>query len=132
MLLLGSFMVLKSVITGMAISIAGFFGCSKAAAPATSAKAAPAAQSSVKDLGTIQMTNNYETFVSLGKGKDCRMVPKILDRKDIQIMLTFESKKPDGTTTGLSVAQLQGTTDKPFEVSVGDTDFTFTPQIAAQ
>jgi hypothetical protein len=126
------FMDLKSVITGLMVSIGGYFGCTKAAPPATVAKA-PAGESSVKDLGILQMTNNYETYVSIGAGKDCRMVPKILGRKDIQITVTFESKKPDGTPTGFSVLQLQGTTTKPFEVSVGsNTDFTFTPQVAEE
>lgn len=124
-------MDLKSVITGLMVSIGGYFGCSKAAAPTTAAKA-PAVQSSVKDLGVLQMTNNYETFVSIGASNDCRMVPKILDRKDIQITVTFESKKSDGRTAGLSVLQLQGQSAKPFEVSVGSTDFTFTPQVAEE
>jgi hypothetical protein len=122
-------MVLKSVITSVAVSIGGFFGCSKAAAPATAAKA-PAAQSNVNDLGILQMTNNYETCVSLGAGKDCRLIPKILDRKNIQITVTYESKKPDGKTTGLSIVELQGTAEKPFEISIGNTDITFTPQVA--
>ena len=126
-------MVLKSLITGVAVSLAGFFGCSKPAAPATSAKATPTvAQSTIKDLGILEMTNNYETCVSFGPGKDGRMVPKMLDRKNIQITLTVESKRPDGKPGGLSVVQLEGTVQKQFEVTVGNTDFTFTPQIAAE
>ncbi len=121
-------MDLKSVVTGVMVSIGGYFGCSKATPPTTATAAA--VQSSVKDLGVLQMTNNYETCVSIGGGNDCRMVPRILGRKDIQITVTFESKKPDGTTTGLSVLQLQGTPAKPFEVSVGSADFTFTAQVA--
>jgi hypothetical protein len=120
----------KGLVTSVAVSLAGLFGCHKAAAPAATAKAA--VESNVKDLGVLQMTNNFETCVSIGAGNDCRMVPKILDRKDIQITVTFETKKPDGKTTGLSIVQLQGTTQKPFEVSIGSTDFTFTPQIASQ
>ena len=126
-------MVLKSLITGVAVSLAGFFGCSKAAAPATSAKATQAAgESNVKDLGILQMTNNYETCVSFGPGKDGRMVPKLLDRKNLEITLTVESTKPDGKPSGLSVVQLEGTVQKQFEVTIGNTDFTFTPQIAAE
>jgi hypothetical protein len=126
-------MDLKTVISGIAVSLAGLFGCHKADAPAAAAKGNPAIQSTVKDLGILQMTNNYETCVSIGAGKDCRMVPKILDRKNIEITVTFESKKPDGTTSGFSVVQLQGTTEKPFEVSIGtNTDFTFTPQVVAE
>ncbi|MGH7941199.1 MAG: hypothetical protein ACREE6_11000 [Limisphaerales bacterium] len=128
-----AFMVLKSLISSVALSIAGFFGCSKAAAPATAGKAPPAAQSSVKDLGILQMTNECETCVKMGAGKDFRLVPKILGRRDIEITVTFESKKPDGTPAGLSVVQLQGTGEKPFEVSIGtNTDFTFIPQVAAE
>ncbi|MGH7942236.1 MAG: hypothetical protein ACREE6_16780 [Limisphaerales bacterium] len=123
-------MVLKSLITSAAVSVAGFFGCSKAAAPAPAAKAS--AQSNVKDLGILQMTNNYETCISIGAGQDCRMIPKILDRKDIQITLTFESKKSDGKMAGLSVLELQGMVAKPFEVSIENTDFTFTPEVAAE
>ena len=123
-------MDLKSVISGVAVSLAGLFGCHKAAAPATTA---PAAQSTVKDLGILQMTNNYETCVAVGDGKDCRLVPKIIDHKNILITVTLESKKADGKPTGFSVVELQGAANKPFEVSFGtNTDFTFTPQIAAE
>ncbi|HTV39481.1 MAG TPA: hypothetical protein VMF08_02825 [Candidatus Sulfotelmatobacter sp.] len=126
-------MVLKSLITGVAVSLAGFFGCSKSAAPATATKATSAAvQSSTKDLGILEMTNNYETCVSFGPGKDCRMVPKMLDRKNILITLTLESKKPDGKPSGLSVVELEGTVQKQFEVTIGNTDFTFTPQIVTE
>ncbi len=127
-------MVLKSVISGIAVSLAGFFGCAKPAPPATSAPATPAAQaeSKVKDLGVLQMTNHYETCVSIGRGKDCRMIPKLIDKKNIQITMTFESKSADGKTSGLSVVQMTGSTQKPFEVSFGSTDFTFTPQIVTE
>lgn len=133
-------MVLKSLITGIAVSLAGYFGCSKAATPATraaahatSTKSAPAAaQSTIQDLGILQMTNNYEMYVSFGPENRGRMVPKMLDRKNILIILTLESKKPNGKTAGFSVVQLEGTDKKPFEVSIGNTDYTFTPQIAAE
>jgi hypothetical protein len=132
MLFLAGRMDIKSLITGVMVSLTGLMGCHKAAVSATAAKGAnPAAQSRIQDLGVLQMTNNYETVVSLGVGKDCRMVPKILDRKDIEITVTFETKKPDGKPDGLSILQLQGTAQKQFEVSVGDTDFTFVPQVAA-
>lgn len=124
-------MDLKTLITSVTVSLAGFFGCSKATPPAATTKA-PAVQSNIKDLGILHMTNNYETDVSFGPGKDGRMIPRILDRRNIQITLTLESRKPDGKTSDLSVVQLTGTTQKPFEVSIGDTDFTFTPQIAAE
>ena len=124
-------MVLKTLISGMAVSLAGLFGCNKPAAPVAAAKSAPA-QSAVKDLGILQMTNDFETCVSFGADKDCRMVPKILDRNNVQITLTVELKKPNGSPAGLSVVQMVGAPKKPFDVSVGNTEITFTPQIAAE
>jgi hypothetical protein len=124
-------MILKGLIAAMAFSLAGFFGCSKPATPASSAPTAPVAQSKVKDLGVLQLTNHYETCVAIGVGKDCRIIPQILGRHNVQITLTLESKSPDGKTSGLSIVQLAGDPQKPFEFSIGDSDFTFTPQVAA-
>jgi hypothetical protein len=123
-------MIVKGFIAAMSFSLAGFFGCSK---PATvsSAKAPQVAQSKIKDLGTLAMTNHYETCVILDKTRDCRIVPKIIGRSNVQLTLTLESKGPNGKPAGLSVVQVMGNPQKQFEVSIGDTDFTFTPQIAA-
>lgn len=126
-------MVLKGIIAMLAFTLAGFSGCTKSAAPAASAKkpaTAEAAPSKVKDLGILQMTNHYETCVKFGPDRNCRIVPKMLDRHDVQLTLTLESKSHDGKTSGLSVVQLTGKTQQAFEISIGDTDFTFTPQIA--
>jgi len=126
-------MLLKTIITGIVVFLAGLFGCSKSAAPASAAGSAPvAAQSKIKDLGVLPMTNNYETCVSFDAERDCRIVPKLLDRKNIQLTLIIESKGPNGRTAGLSVVQVVGDARKPFEVSVGGTDYTFTPQIVAE
>jgi hypothetical protein len=123
-------MIVKGFIAAMTFSLAGFFGCSKPAA-VSSAKAPQVAQSKIKDLGVLTMTNHYETCVILDKNRDCRIVPKILGRSDVQLTLTLESKGTDGKPAGLSVVELTGNPQKQFEVSIGDTDFTFTPQIAA-
>jgi len=126
-------MLLKSIITGIAVFLASFFGCSKTAAPASAASSAPvASQSKIKDLGVVPMTNDYETCISFGAGRDCRIVPKLLGRNNIQLTLTIESKGPNGRTAGLSVVQVVGDARKPFEISLGGTDFTFTPQIVAE
>jgi hypothetical protein len=124
-------MLFKSIITAITVFLTGLFGCSKSAAPAA-ASTAPAAQSKTKDLGVVSMTNNYETCLSFGAGKDCIIIPKVLDRNNLQLTLTLESKKPNGQISGLSVVQMTGSQQKPFEISIGGTDFTFTPQIVAQ
>ena len=126
-------MILKGIAAMLAFTLAGFSGCNKSAAPAASTKKAATEQtasSKVKDLGILQMTNRYETCVKFGPDRDCRIVPKMLDRHNVQLTLTLESKNHDGKTSGLSVVQLTGKTEQTFEISVGDTDFSFTPQIA--
>ena len=126
-------MILKGIIAMLAFTLAGFSGCTKSAAPAVSAKmdaTAQAAPSKVKDLGILQMTNHYETCVKFGSQGNCRIVPKMIDRHNVQLTLTLESKSHDGKTSGLSVVQLTGKTQQTFEISVGDTDFSFTPQVA--
>jgi hypothetical protein len=126
-------MLLKSIITGIAVFLAGLFGCSKSAAPAAAANnSAVAAQSKIKDLGIVPMTNNYETCVSFGANRDCRITPKVLDRNNVQLTITIESKGPNGRISGLNVVQVTGSTRKPFDLSVGGMDYTFTPQIAAE
>jgi hypothetical protein len=126
-------MILKGIAAMLAFTLAGFSGCTKSAAPVASTKKAATAQaapSMVKDLGILQMTNHYETLVKFGPDRDCRIVPKMLDRHNVQLTLTVESKNHDGKTSGLSVVQLTGKTQQTFEISVGDTDFSFTPQVA--
>ena len=126
-------MVLKGIIAALAFSLAGMFGCTKSAPPVATTKSAPVASadsSKVKDLGVLQMTNHVETRVAFGAGRDCRIVPQILDHHNVQLMLTVESKNTNGQTAGLSVVSLTGKSEQQFEISVGDTDFTFTPEIA--
>jgi hypothetical protein len=103
--------ILKGLIAAMSFSLASLFGCAKHT-PASHAKgAATVVQSKVRDLGVLQMTNHFETCVALGANQDCRIVPNLVGRSDLRLTLTLESK--------------------PLEVSIGKTDFTFTPRIAA-
>jgi hypothetical protein len=123
-------MIVKGIIAVLALSLAGFSGCTKTTAPSASAKAGEAGQSSIKDLGVLQLTNHFETNVKFGPGRSCRIVPKMLDRHSVQLTLTVESKRADGSMAGFSVVQLVGDTGSPFQVAIGSTNFTFTPQIA--
>lgn len=123
-------MVLKGLITGLAVSLAGLFGCTKHAAQTAAPRDLPAADSREKDLGVVQLTNHYETCVAFGPGRDCRIVPKVIDRHNVELTLTVESKGPDGKISGFSVVQLMGNEEQPFQISIGGTNFSFTPQIA--
>ena len=126
-------MVLKGIAAVLAFTLAGFSGCTKPAKPVASAKSADVAQatpSKIKDLGILQLTNHYETCVKFGSNGDCRIVPNMLDRHNVELTLTVETRSSDGKTSGLSVVQITGKTQQPFEISIGDTDFSFTPAIA--
>jgi hypothetical protein len=126
-------MLFKGILAVMAISsLAGLFGCNKPAAPVSTALAGATAQSKIKDLGILQMTNNYETCLKFGTNRDARIIPRMLDRHNIQITLTVESKAPGGKVAGLSVVQMTGSAGQPFQISIGDTDFSFTPQVVAR
>lgn len=119
----------------MSFSLAGLFGCSKPVTPASVAKgAAPSTvtQSKIRDLGVVELTNHYETCVPIGAGQDCRMLPNLVGRRDLQLTLTLESKNANGQTSGLTIVQVSGSPEKPVEVSIGKTDFTFTPQVASE
>jgi hypothetical protein len=126
-------MVLKGIIAVLAFSLAGMSGCTKSAAPVATTKSAPVASadsSKVKDLGVLQMTNHFETCVAFGPSRNCRIIPEIIDHHNIQLTLTVESKSINGQTAGLSIVRLTGKSEQQFQISVGDTDFTFTPEIA--
>jgi hypothetical protein len=126
-------MILKGFIAAMALSLTGLFGCTKTVTTASAAKSGPGAAvapSKIKDLGVLELTNHFETNVAFGPHRNCRIVPKMIDRHDVLLTLTVESKSADGKIAGLSIVQVSGKTEQPFEIAIGDTDFSFTPEIA--
>jgi hypothetical protein len=123
-------MVLKSLVAATVFAWAAFSSCSKTPAP-QSAASRSVASSKIKDLGVLQLTNHYETSVTIGRGKNCRIVPKLLDRRDLQLTITLESKSADGKTADLTVMQIVGQPEKPLEVSADGTEFSFIPKIVA-
>jgi hypothetical protein len=103
----------------------------------SSAFAAPvpdAANSDSKswDLGELSLTNNYELEVTVAHGKTCLIVPKILDRRTVQLTMSLETKNASGRVEDFSVKQITGNIGKPFDVAVGDMDLTLTPQIVEE
>jgi hypothetical protein len=83
-----------------------------------------------RNLGELELTNYYEADIELGAGKSCRITPKVIDRKNLQLTMALESKKVDGQIAGLSVTQVIIRPGEPFEVAVGDMNFTLTPKLA--
>lgn len=119
---------LTSLIPASCAKMAG-----KTKSPVVASQApAKSASSRTKDLGVLQLTNHFETCVELGDGKSCTFKPELLDRRNLQITLVVESKSPNGKTQGLNVMKVVTRRDQPFEVDVGGTDLTLTPQLAAE
>jgi hypothetical protein len=86
----------------------------------------------LKNLGELALTNHIETCVNLGAGKSCTITPTLLDHKNLQLVMAFESKKSDGKTSGLSVVQVVEQSGQSFDIAVGDLDITLIPKLAAE
>lgn len=82
-----------------------------------------------QDLGELELTNHYETYVQLGGGKSCTIKPNALDHKNLQLTMALQSKSSDGKTTGLNVIQVVTRQGKSFEVAIGDMNLTLTPRL---
>jgi hypothetical protein len=102
-----------------------------AVAPATNSVVTKTATGG-RDLGVIDMTNHFETCVSLGAGKDCILTPKMLDSHNVQLTLAVESKTAAGKIHDLSVTQVVTASGKPFEVAVGDFSLSLTPNVTSE
>jgi hypothetical protein len=85
-----------------------------------------------KNLGELELTNHYETCVNLGAGKSCTIRPTLIGHSNLQLTMSLESKNADGGTKDLSVVQVVTKTGKPFEIAVGDMNFTLTPKLSAE
>jgi hypothetical protein len=85
-----------------------------------------------RNLGEVTLTNNFDTCVALGAGKNCVLSPKMIDSKNVQLTLTVESKTPKGRVHDLAITQVVTALGKPFEVAVGEFNFSLTPNLATE
>jgi len=84
------------------------------------------------DLGTVSLTNHLDTCVSLGKGKDCILTPKLIDRRNIALTLTVETKTAGGKIHDLSITEVEARLGKSLAVSVGGFSFSLTPTMETE
>jgi hypothetical protein len=56
----------------------------------------------------------------------------MIDKNNVQITVTVESKKPNGKIQDLSITQVTTKEGQPFEVAVGDFNFSFTPNVTSE
>jgi hypothetical protein len=85
-----------------------------------------------KNLGQLQLTNHYETCVTLGAGKSCTIRPTLLNNSSMRLTMALESKNGSGGVKGLSIVQVVTKSGEPFQVAVGDMHLTMTPVLAAE
>jgi hypothetical protein len=127
----------SKLFTAVLVTLSGLLPSSCTKAKSTTAHKAAATVvatasgvSTNRNLGELVLTNYYEAEVQLGAGKSCRITPKVIDRKNLQLTMALESKRIDGQMAGLSVTQVITRPGEPFEVAVGDMNFTLTPKLA--
>jgi len=114
------------------------------ASPAPSAAAAAATNaansttnslpgdSTTHDLGEVALTNNYERCIQLGGGKDCIIFPKLVDSKNAELTVTYETRTPAGQIHDMIVAQVDAKVGEPTEVTLGDFEMTLKPNISSE
>jgi hypothetical protein len=131
-------MWLAKIFTAVLVALAGLLpsSCTKAKNPAAQQRAPVAnivtssESYTNQNLGELALTNHYETYINLGAGKSCTITPNLIDRKNLQLTMSLESKNADGKTKDLSIVQVVAKTGKPFEVAVGNMNLTLTPMLA--
>jgi hypothetical protein len=122
------FTAVLAIATGLLPSSCTKVKSAKAQHAATAAATASLSTTN-KNLGELALTNHYETCVDLGAGKSCTFKPTLLDHSNLQLTMAVESKNAAGKTEGLSIVQFVTKSGKPFEVAVGDMNFTLTPKL---
>jgi len=85
-----------------------------------------------KDLGVLPLSNHISTTVTLGKNRQCTITPTLMKSGNLEIILAMVTTRPDGTPGGMNVARVLTKPGEPFDVSMGDMDLAFTPQLAVQ
>lgn len=85
-----------------------------------------------KNLGVLPLANHVSTTVSLGKNRKCTITPTLLRSGNVQIILAMETTGANGRPQGMNVARVLAKPGEPFNVSIGDMNLGFTPQLAGQ
>jgi hypothetical protein len=85
-----------------------------------------------RDLGILTLTNDFDTCVSLGLGKDCVLTPKLVDRHNVQLTVAVESKDANGKIHDMYMTQIVTPVGQPSEVAVGNFNFSLTPTMAPE
>jgi hypothetical protein len=83
-----------------------------------------------KNLGVLPLSNHVSTTIPLDRNTQCTLTPTLLQSGNVQIIVTMETKGADGKPVGMNVARVLARSGEPFDVSMGNMDLAFTPQMA--
>jgi hypothetical protein len=84
----------------------------------------------IRNLGEIILTNHMDSYVRLSSGEDCLFSPKVLDRQNVQIAVSIESRNEYGETRNFAVSQIVVQSGKPTQVNLGELKLNFTALIS--
>jgi hypothetical protein len=99
---------------------------------ANSTTNSPSGDASIRDLGEVALTNHYERCIQLGGGKECIFRPQLVDKKNAELTVTYESRTPAGQIHDMIVAQVDAKVGEPTEVTLGDFEMTLKPNISSE
>jgi hypothetical protein len=101
----------------------------KATATVTVSTNATEAKSFKRVLGEIALTNHNDTCVLFSTGESFTLTPKMLDKQNVQITLSVESKDDYGDTRDFAVTRIMAQPGKQMEVAIGTYNLSFIPQV---
>lgn len=129
-------MGISHIITTISVFVTGLLpmSCHKAApqpktSPVTTMTITANSTNILHNLGEVSLTNHLETCVQLGGGKNCLLVPRMVDSHNLELTVSLESRTSAGRTVDLTVTQVTTKSGKPLDIALGDYQLTFTPKL---
>jgi len=85
-----------------------------------------------RNLGDLSLTNHTETYLRLTTGELCTLTSKLLDKSNVQITFSLESKNEYGETHGFAATQVIAQTGKSLTVTLSGLNFILVPHVYPQ
>jgi hypothetical protein len=85
-----------------------------------------------KNLGVLPLSDHISTTVTVGTNKECTITPTLLKSGNLQIILAMTTTGNNGRPQSMNVARVLAKPGEPFNVSIGDMNLAFTPQLTMQ
>jgi hypothetical protein len=128
-------MGLSHIVTSITVFVTGLLpmschkAASKTATPVTVITMSANSTNTLHNLGEVTLTNHCETSVQLGGGRNCLLVPRMIDSRNLELKVSLESRTAAGQTLDLTVTQVTTKSGKPLDIALGDYQLSFTPKM---